>query len=352
MASASAVGMMNPAFAVGRREILEWTNSNLQLNLSKVEETANGCVALQFIDMCHPGTVAMSKIKWEARLEHEYVQNYKVLQNAFEKVGIDKHIPVDKLVRGKYQDNLEWMQWLKWYVETAGATDGYDPLATRSKCKGGRRPSSNQRPTRTEPVQVSGNVPSVGNAQNVKNKNTGGTGVAKTNASSSNALKTKKSSTRMNNSSSGTAAAPSSLSCDKDTEIVSLKAELEKMRVTTEEVSRERMFYFDKLRLVELYLQLKEEQGGDEMGGTKEIFKILYASTEDEIAVSEDGRVLEGEDAVAYNKGETVAVNGVDLTTTEKKEEETAVAVDEVDHTIGEEEHQMANPQKEEVQAY
>ncbi len=41
-----------------------------------------------------------------------------------------------------------------------------------------------------------------------------------------------------------------------------------------------------------------------------------------------------------------MAVNGVDLTTTEKKEEETAVAVDEVDHTIGEEEHQMANPQK------
>ncbi len=47
-----------------------------------------------------------------------------------------------------------------------------------------------------------------------------------------------------------------------------------------------------------------------------------------------------------------MVVDGVDLTTTEKKEEETVVVVDEVDRTIGEAEHQMGNPQEEEVQAY
>ncbi len=30
--------------------------------LPQVEETANGCVALQFIDMCHPGIVVMPKV--------------------------------------------------------------------------------------------------------------------------------------------------------------------------------------------------------------------------------------------------------------------------------------------------
>ncbi len=32
----------------------------------------------------------MKKIKFATRLEHEYIANFKVLQNAFKKVGVDK----------------------------------------------------------------------------------------------------------------------------------------------------------------------------------------------------------------------------------------------------------------------
>ena len=32
----------------------------------------------------------MKKVKFATRLEHEYISNYKVLQNAFKKVGVDK----------------------------------------------------------------------------------------------------------------------------------------------------------------------------------------------------------------------------------------------------------------------
>ncbi len=32
----------------------------------------------------------MKKVKFSTRLEHEYIANFKVLQNAFKKVGVDK----------------------------------------------------------------------------------------------------------------------------------------------------------------------------------------------------------------------------------------------------------------------
>jgi hypothetical protein len=35
-------GMMDPAYFVGRKEIVEWINDTLQLNLAKVEQTASG----------------------------------------------------------------------------------------------------------------------------------------------------------------------------------------------------------------------------------------------------------------------------------------------------------------------
>eukprot|EP00913_Durusdinium_trenchii_P019215 g18057.t1 len=72
-----------------------------------VEQCANGAVYCQIIDACHPGAVNMRKVNWSARDEHQCIPNYKVLQQAFSKVGIDRHIEVDKLVRGKYQDNLD-----------------------------------------------------------------------------------------------------------------------------------------------------------------------------------------------------------------------------------------------------
>ncbi|WFD20204.1 microtubule integrity protein mal3 [Malassezia caprae] len=55
----------------------------------------------------------MSRINFGARHDYESLANFKVLQNVFIKNRIDKPIPVDRLVRCKMQDNLEFLQWIK-----------------------------------------------------------------------------------------------------------------------------------------------------------------------------------------------------------------------------------------------
>jgi RP/EB family microtubule-associated protein len=133
----SAIGMMDGAFFVGRKEIIDWINSTLDLNLNKVEETASGCVACQLLDIMYPNQVAMSKLNWSVKQDFEYVQNYKVLQGAFSKLGIEKHIDVDRLVKGQYMDNLEFMQWFKRFFEMQVHEKGdYDAYAQRCKGKG------------------------------------------------------------------------------------------------------------------------------------------------------------------------------------------------------------------------
>ena len=139
----ASIGMMDAAFFVGRREILDWANATFAMRLERIEETANGAVLCQILDAIYPdGAVPMGKVRWDARTEPEMVSNYKLVQAVFTAKGVDKHIDVAKLVRAKYQDNLECMQVSSAARSTVDGAYGRSPARPRARA---RRPSTHPR---------------------------------------------------------------------------------------------------------------------------------------------------------------------------------------------------------------
>jgi len=83
------------------------------------------------MDAIFPGTFPFGKVKWTAKHDYEFTDNYKVLQQAFEKNGVKRHINVQVLSRAKYQDNLEMCQWMKSYFDKNYNGEPYDAVARR-----------------------------------------------------------------------------------------------------------------------------------------------------------------------------------------------------------------------------
>ena len=70
--------------------------------------------------------------QFNATNEYHYVQNFKVLQQTFKTHKIDKSIPVDKLVKCRFQDNLEFLQWVKRYWDQYyPGGEPYDAISRR-----------------------------------------------------------------------------------------------------------------------------------------------------------------------------------------------------------------------------
>jgi RP/EB family microtubule-associated protein len=120
---------------VPKGDLLNWVNSLLDLNLSKIEQLGTGAVYCQIFDTMFPGKIKINRVSWKARNEWEFIQNFKILQQAFEKCNIKKYIEIEKLSKSKYQDNLEFMQWFKRFYDLNGGNrqENYDPKSRRNQ---------------------------------------------------------------------------------------------------------------------------------------------------------------------------------------------------------------------------
>nr|CAD7401022.1 unnamed protein product [Timema poppensis] len=134
---------------LSRHDMLAWVNDCLSSNFTKIEELCTGAAYCQFMDMLFPGSVVLKKVKFKTNLEHEYIQNFKILQSGFKKMGVDKVIPVDKLIKGRFQDNFEFLQWFKKFFDAnydGREYDGYEARGGASLGSGSRNGSMGQLP--------------------------------------------------------------------------------------------------------------------------------------------------------------------------------------------------------------
>lgn len=250
---ATNIGMMDAAYFVGRSEILAWINCTLRLNLSKVEEACSGAVHCQLMDAAHPGTVPMNKVKFDAKTEYDMIQNYKVLQDVFNKLKITKHIEVNKLIKGRPLDNLEFMQWMKRYCDSVsgGADQNYNPEERREACKGGKDVSK-------KPIRSSTAAPP--KPHNPR---------------------------RVDTPTATTTNPPPIRNTTIDTS--AYDQQITELKLTMDSLEKERDFYFGKLRDIEILCRLPTMSN---IPGIEAIQRILYAAEDDASNIEEAQAML------------------------------------------------------------
>lgn len=248
----------------------------------------------------------MSRINYAAKHEYESMANYKILQSVFQRNRIDKPIPVDRLVRCKMQDNLEFLQWLKKFWDTNYAGDGYDADARRAaapsragSAAGGAarpRPSVAGRTgsaSRQSTVSRQGTVPPVPRQSNAPRPSVAGRPAAGSASAQRAAPTSNPAARRMSTVRGGPARGPSASAISNET-INQLTTEIDEMKVSVDSLERERDFYFGKLRDVEVLVQERladlaralDEAGGEDKSGAaetetlKQIQGVLYQTEE------------------------------------------------------------------------
>src|SRR5689334_12933984 len=75
---------------LSRHEMLAWVNDCLQSNLPRIEDMSTGAAYCQFTDLLFPNSIPLKKVKWNSKLEHEWMKNWQLLQAAWKTLGVDK----------------------------------------------------------------------------------------------------------------------------------------------------------------------------------------------------------------------------------------------------------------------
>ncbi|KAJ8016825.1 hypothetical protein DPEC_G00011380 [Dallia pectoralis] len=243
---------------LSRHDMLSWINESVQMNYSKIEQLCSGAAYCQFMDMLFPGCIPLKKVKFQAKLETEFLHNFKLLQTSFKKIGVDKIIPVDKLIKGKFQDNFEFVQWFKKLFDANYDGKEYDPISARQGQDTAPMPNPGQvapKPRKPTTVPLHSSTPFIKPAARVAPTRTA---VTKTPPRSTG----------------GVIRRPGGAG---DAEREELSQEVNSLKATVQDMEKERDFYFGKLRSIEVICQ---EVDGEADSTMQKIMDVLYATDE------------------------------------------------------------------------
>ena len=121
------------AYFASKSELLTWVSTTLDLEIKSIEETQTGAIFCQLLDAAHPGTVRLNKVNWKAKLETEYISNFKLFQQGLSNNNIEKPINIQRLSKGKSQELIELLQWLYGHHLSLGIEpNNYDAIKKRN----------------------------------------------------------------------------------------------------------------------------------------------------------------------------------------------------------------------------
>lgn len=285
MDNRESVGVVSAPYFVSRVEILKWINDLAHLNYTEIEQTASGVFVCHVFDALYPGQIRFEKVKFNARQQYEFIHNYKILQACFNRVGMKRQIDVEKLVQGKYQDNFEFMQWVKAYYDSHACERAlqYDGRARREEVLG-RKGVSNAPSFRPPPRDL----PSKSSSSRDMRKQQSANGASLTRAQSSPRTRPPLyASQKAAQTSVGVAANRAQVTQLKQ-ELDALKEESQIQKSLMIELETEKNFYFNKLRKIELILQEFGGYEGDDLAEAVSVLKEGYADIKETLYAEED----------------------------------------------------------------
>lgn len=276
---------------MSRHDILSWVNDTLQSNYTKIEELCSASAYCQFMDMLFPGSLVLKKVKIQSSLEHEYINNFKLLQGAFKKAGVDKVIPVEKLVKGRFQDNFEFVQWFKKFFDANYDGHDYDAVNARGgdalgAATGGSSHSSSSNIKKVSPAgpkmaapaarQPAAKPAAANVAKTVRSQPANAAAQSRHAQPAAGSRAGRQPLSGLQNAGSSDAFSTGD-SVGDSSKVDELTTQVMELTTTVEGLEKERDFYFSKLRDVEILCQQVEADG---VPVIKQILDILYA-TED-----------------------------------------------------------------------
>ena len=275
MAAYNVVNVTNVSSGgMGRSEYLKWVNDSLQLSIKKVEEMCTGAAYCQFFDIAFPGSINLKKVKFSTRQEYEYINNFKILQASFTQLKIEKTIPIEKLVKGKFQDNFEFLQWFREFYyqnyDPDRSLDDYDPIKTREKPqKGGMSKGASVAVPSTGIQQSKPVATKATRPQAMKAKKTPEPSSGRPNSSSRPESVNSELEKRLEDS--------QAIIAESDQKLKEYEVYVEGISADLDQSTKERDFYFAKLRKIEVAVQENFQQGDTVL---ELIQNILYETEE------------------------------------------------------------------------